>query len=155
MFYTIRRIYNDAKCWFRHCFNKNHWKVVKEAILGYPFDYCYMWQLERAKLVEMQKFFESSDLTVDDSKIAKEISLAIKLLDIILFEDDLYEYNHKTKEYKCLVKVNTNNMHRFSKVENEEIKKFVIDHMLHKLYITKAKHLYYELMKNKIRTWWN
>lgn len=153
MFYKVQRIYNDVRCWFRHCFNKHHWKVIKEAILGYPFDYCYLWELEKAKLVEMQKFFEESNITIDDPKTAKEINLAIKLLDIMLFEDDLYEFNHRTREYECLVKVNTNNIDRF--IFNQCEKNFILDKMPHELYVVKAKHLYYELMKNKIRGWWN
>lgn len=155
--YSCERIYNDIRCWFRHNFNKHHWNVIKSAIKGHPFDYCYLLDLEYAKLNEMYHYFSTSDIAEDNPKTAREIKLAMKLNRIISEEENLYDYIRNGKglgfDYKCLVNVNLNNIDRFIKYSPEV--KFISDKMPHYLYIEKAKNLYGELMKHKIFTWWD
>lgn len=153
--YSCQRKYNDICCWFRHNFNKHHWKVVKSAIKGHPFDYCYLLDLEYAKLNEMYHYFSTSDIAEDNPKTAREIKLAMKL-NRIISEEEVYEYIKDENghfQYKCLVNVNLNNIDRFIKHSPEV--KFISDKMPHYLYIEKAKNLYGELMKHKIFTWWD
>lgn len=153
--YSCKRTYNDIRCWFRHNFNKHHWKVVKSAIKGYPFDYCYLLDLEYVKLNEMYHYFSTSDIAEDNPKTAREIKLAMNLNRIICEEENSYDYirNDAGFDYKCLVKVNLKNINRF--VKNSDEIKFISDKMPHLLYIIKAKNLHGELMKHKIYNWWD
>ena len=155
--YSCQRKYNYICCWFRHNFNKHHWEVVKSAIKGYPFDYCYLLNLEYAKLNEMYHYFSTSDIAEDNPKTAREIKLAMNLNRIICEEEKLYDCirngNGKGFNYKCLVKVNLKNINRF--VKNPDEIKFISNSMPHLLYMSKTKHLYGELMKHKIYKWWD
>ena len=51
-YYYLVWQYRDVKCWCRHNLTKAHFNVVKAAWLGYPFDYSYIYELEKAKLEE-------------------------------------------------------------------------------------------------------
>lgn len=153
IYYYLRNKYYDIKCWFRHNFNKHHWNVVKSAYKGYPFDFGYLWELEKAKLQEMLHYFNHADIIEDYKPIQKDIKLALKLLDIIREEELTFTYrNGKEFEYKCLVNVNLNNGYRYF---NEKELEFVKNKMPHMLYMAKAKRLYYKLLEYKIETWWD
>ena len=51
------------------------------------WDYGYLLSLEKHKLKRMFNYFSESNISEEDSTIAKEIALCIKLLDIIEEED--------------------------------------------------------------------
>lgn len=162
-FYIIKRFYEDITCWFRYNFNKKKWNLVKNSITDYPFDYCYIWNLEKCKLEEILYYFENNCHIENNNDIIKEIKLALVLLQIII--DDgytlySYESNMEIKDndvifvpnkYKCNIYVNTNNYYRFV---NEKYKEFY-EKYPHNLYVEKAKYLYYKLLNNKIRNWWD
>lgn len=155
-FWYIQRKYTDIRCWFRLCFNKNHFKVIKEAICGYPFDYCYMWSLQRSKLKEMLEYFKKSNITEDNWRIVRDLNLAINFLDIMINEDELYEYTPGKNwpgNYKCLINVNLTNIDRF--VKNKDDKDFIINKMQHNLYVLKVKNLYYKLLQERSEAWWD
>lgn len=165
MFYYIKRKYCDIKCWCRYNLNKHHWKVIKSAIKGYPFDFCYMWDLEKAKLEEMLNYFKHGNIILpeDYEIIIRDIKLAIKLLDIIREEELTFSYEFNSSDdnkevcgfdYECLVNVNTNNAYRFMNTHTNELE-YAINRMPHLVYIAKAKHLYYKLMEYKIEHWWD
>lgn len=163
MFYYITRKYNDIRCWCRHNLNKHHWKVVKYAIKGYPFDFGYIWDLEKAKLEEMLNYFSKANIILpeDYELIIRDIKLAIKLLDIIREEELTFEYKPTEDferltgfDYECLVNVNTNNAHRFINPRTDNLE-FAINRMPHLVYLAKAKHLYYKLMEYRIEHWWD
>ena len=157
-YYYMVRKWSDLKCWCKHNLNRYHWKTVKKAWCGYPFDYNYMLDLQQAKFEEMYNYFQNSDIVADAHMIRRDLKLIIKLLKIIREEELCFTYDingdsFKRGQYRCLVNVNLNNIDRF--VKNEKEKKFIKEKMQHELYIYKAKNLYYKLLMNRLETWWD
>ena len=60
-YYWSIRTFKDARLWCRYNITKEHWNVVKKAWLGYPFDYSYIYELEKAKLQELYAYFSTAD----------------------------------------------------------------------------------------------
>lgn len=159
--YACQRAYQDLRCWFHHNFNMSHWNLVKESITSYPFDYSYFYSIQLVKLRQMYEYFRKSDLTESDKIVARDIKLAISLLEIFCEYRDLYHYEYSLKDsrwldvfgrnakYVCDVKVNTRNINRF------DHKKIVVEKFPHELYIEKAKTLYFKILKERSQNWWN
>lgn len=154
------QFYNKTRNYFKY-FTKYKWRVIWEAIKTQPYDYGYLLKLEKAKLKEMEYYFKHSNISFEDKRIAHDIKLAIKLLDIIDQTKDLFTFDYVTmeekddeiivkgSEYICLVDVNLRNKDRFGK-DNDLFEKFPDT-----LYVAKAENLYYKLMKERLNTWWN
>lgn len=149
--YIIRK-FLDIKAFFRYNFNKRHLNVVKTAYKGYPFDFYFIWKLERAKLQEMLHYFENAKIIDNYKPIIRDIRLALKLLNIVMEEELVFSYkNGNLFKYECLVDVNLRNCKRYFNKEDSEF----IYRMPHILYLAKAKKLYYKLLEYRIETWWD
>lgn len=154
--------FNKLKSYIKH-FTGYKWDIIKESFKTQPYDYGYLLKLEKAKLNEMYHYFKNSNLTYEDSRIAKDIKLAISLLDIIDQTKDTFEFKvtHKTEgcnliiggtEYKCLVNVNMRNLKRFIPTNGDDV---LYETFPDTLYAEKAKRLYYKLLQERLDTWWN
>lgn len=62
------------------------------------WDYYYLLLLERKKLQRMAEHFSKEVITVDDTMIAKELSLCVRLLDIVL---DMEVFRDKWLDEVC------------------------------------------------------
>lgn len=156
----------NIKTWFSTIYNDNN------------FDFSFMWIIERKKLQEMKKYFSNAQITTSENykNICRWIDVCLHLIDIML-EDTSYLEQEDSKDnpedYKSLVDymmtrnyvfnhyVNLKNIDRF--VTEEQLKnmkkqldnKSLAGHVKEFAYITKAKHLYYSIMYNKIEEWWD
>lgn len=165
--------YLSIRAWFRHCFNKTHFKFIKEAWCAYPWDWCYMYRVERAQLVDMIEYFKKGYITTEETyaEMIKWLNILIKLNDIILEANgvDLFDYegqmifeqlpNGKTYElkdngliYHSKVYANLKNAKRFCRNEHEL--KYVMGHP-HELYKMKAKHLYHTIKERYLELMWD
>ena len=165
--FHIKDKYQTIRYWFQVNFNKYHFKMVWEAFKGFPHDHSYMWRLERAKLIEMKRYFIYSSDTFSHEGDIYWINVCIKLLDILI-EDDLWEYQTEDGKvynsddiieapFDSLIAVfnryvNVKNQTRFFNVYTDED---IYNSYKHYLYTEKVKHLYYEILKNKINDWWD
>lgn len=176
LFYRIRDWFGAIQCWLRHCNNRNHWRMAKRAFESYPFDYDELLQIERDKLKEMRAYFEKSNITMPETyaQMIRYISLAIRMLDIMLHEEKLFDYEGEMKTieleekdengdpyyrldmsdmvYHCRVKVNMNNLHRFVPDERQQ---GVYRLHPHEFYRLKAKYLYYKIRAYHTEEWWD
>lgn len=138
----MRKIFDKIKYWFKYRFNKKHKKLIKTAAIGYPFDFAYLYYLEKAKLEEMLDYFSSGKWIgqEDYDRMCFKIKIAINLLDIIINDDiapDVY--------------VNNSNFSRFM---NEQ-QRFLLNKYPKCLRVEKAKYLYYKLRYYYTETWWD
>lgn len=145
------------RMWFNLNCNTHYFKLLKAAFNGFPFDYGFLYTIEYYKLKEMLSYFKQSKYLEKEYKerILQTLTLAIKLLDIIINQDRFFKFNGGVKlipnkngtshkidfsnlKYTCLVKVNLRNGKRFMKPSIYELHK-------HELYIEKAKFLYHKV----------
>lgn len=144
--------------WFYWNFNKYHWRVIKEAILGYPWDFDYAYRLERAKLDEMRHYFKHKGIAENRLLASIRIAKMIKMIDIFTERIETSSYNivgdiNTGKiEYKCLVNVNLKNIHRF--IKEDENKNYYIQHP-DEIYKLKAKHLYEKMRAEWMESFWD
>ena len=154
--------FDKLNSYIKH-FTRYKWGIIKESFKTQPYDYSYLLMLEKVKLNEMYHYFKNSDISYEDPRIAKDIKLAISLLDIIDQTKDTFEFKstYNTEgdnltvggtTYKCLVNVNMRNLKRFIPTNGDDT--------LYKawpdiLYTEKAKRLYYKLLQERLDTWWN
>ena len=55
------------------------------------FDYAFLLKLERKKMQRMAAYFSESNLTETDAATAKELSLCVRLLDVVLGDDEAHK----------------------------------------------------------------
>ena len=133
----------------KYNFTKLHLDSVFESFNFKPYDYTHIWRVERAHLIETKSYFQISN-SFDHTDDIKYINICINLLDILIDDGDgLMDYkNMKFKKY-----VNTKNFKRF--IQNAPTSYDNLEICNYDVYMTKAKHLYYEILKNKITNWWD
>ena len=163
--------YYELRAWFRYHLTKDFWKIIITAFKGYPWQESFLYDLERVKMKEMADYLEKSNRFVGVECVVRDIRLAIAMIDI--FEDEtrffhydgdiVFELNEDDKDtytlsqtpdfkYNCDVYVNTRNVDRFCRNENE--KRMMLEHP-HELYVKKAKHLYHKIRYEKDNEWWD
>ena len=166
-------IYDEVRHWFHCCWNRKYRSLVKTALQSKPYDYCDLFRLEEAQIAQMLDFYETGRNAVDKAgtkRAVETMRVALKLLHIIINEDDLWEVSGDMKTSPCKdrpgffqydtsgvtvtyigPRVNTRNARRFINVEPECVDK----HLAARLYLAKAEHLYYLVRLRYIHTWWD
>ena len=152
MWYRIKDFYYSIRSWFKHnFFNKNWRKIRKSVNKARPWDYGY-WQETLYHYLEYQAtYFEKSQIFVGWEKAVKEIRLAKSLLEIMMEKRDLVYYCRFTPMMK--VYVNTRNARRFISYENADYNSKCI--WKEELYIKKATRLFYRILEERSRAWWD
>lgn len=163
IFKVIGNMFKVAKYAFR---NPKKYSVIEEAIDGYWFDYGYLYNIELAKLKEMRDTFKEKGMSADNDKYVRQMTLAIKLLEIIIDEGGFHfewpsgvepvtvkELRKNLPTYVCDIKVNTKNVDRFA--INEQEKDFYVNRYPHELYLKKARYLYHKLRYEFEQYWWD
>lgn len=149
----------------------------------HDWDYCYLIALEKKKLQRMHDYFKTSDITEDNKFTARDIAICIRLIDIFMENDAVYNtWLHKsfsgelkfTKVGDNLyevdngedrpiadypVYVNVRNEKRFFRrtpikdAQSENDRTRVI-HFIASLRKEKALHLYHLIREYKLYGWW-
>lgn len=122
---------------------KSYEKILKN---DFDWDWAFMLRLEKHKLTRMLKYFSTSGMTVSSKDVAKDISLAIKLIEIIQEEDTDYEDLKK-------LRINLKNYKRFVPYSLSQLDRSLSFRIA--LRVEKAWNLYNLLRKEKMRTWWD
>lgn len=163
MFWRIKDLYNNIRCWFKYCCNKNHFKTVWKSFVGFPWDHGYTYDVIRARLVEQYEYFKKSNIAVGNEHRAERIGLAIKLYDIMVGDVTAGNFeiltpqeremtgNTSMVKYVTTKYVNTRNATRF-------IHPKVIDTYRaypQYLYEEKAQRLFWRIMQEYSRGWWD
>lgn len=135
----MKKLLIDIKHWFLFITKRKSIKLVKESLVSYPYDWVYFLNLQKVKLEQMLEYFTFSQVC-DNNQIIKYIKICINLIDIIT------DNNYVKPSY-----INYNNMHRFiSPVHTDYYKDFQCEY-----YAEKAKALYFNILNNKLFTWWD
>lgn len=174
-------IYKTIRHWWRcNGCNPYHWKMLWFTMFHhYGWDNSFCWELLRFHIQKSNYYF-SRNLGLISEKHRSHIlmwqRIAIGLLNIILEKRKLWEITKRedTKidldgdvlggleyDYKCLVYVNTRNLHRFgtwyTDYETGEITKNnkYMENEPHELYIEKARQLLLKIMDRYANSWWD
>jgi hypothetical protein len=145
------------------------YNVIDEAINSYSFDYAYLYNIEKKKMIEMREYFKENGISENNEKIIKLIDLAIKLIEIANEETDTFGYRFLDKvysnekvtpgdinlddEYYCKVNVNLKNWKRF--FDDNEFMARYLPKCPHELYIKKAQYLYHKIRYYFEQYWWD
>lgn len=127
----MKRIWNKFVSWWNLHFSHSKLVLIKTALDSAPWDWTYLLQLEQAKFKEMAVYFEQSKVSSDWKFQVRDCKLCIKLIDIILEQDEPFTqwleenygiYKNKSISVEEILRVpistyvNTRNAARF--VEN-------------------------------------
>lgn len=150
MWYRIKDFYYTVISWFKYnFFNKNWHKILKSINLARPWDYGY-WQETLYHYLEYQAdYFEKSQHFVGWERAVKEIRLCKSLLEIMMEKRSISDYSGTPK---MNVYVNTRNAGRFIQREDADYSKCM---WKEELYIRKATRLFYKILEEKSRNWWD
>lgn len=123
--------------------------LTKKAHKFQPWDYGFNLELEQEMLRDMYAFWSSDKpVVVGAERVAREINLAINLLDIILENDNSYDFLAD----KPLKYVNIRNSLRFITFNSLGDNDFVFKEIVRQ---EKAWYLYNKLRYYRMRTWWD
>lgn len=86
----MKRIWNRFVSWCNLHFSNSKLALVRTAFDSAPWDWTYLLQLEQAKFKEMAVYFERSKVASDWEFQVRDCKLCIKLIDIILEQDEPY-----------------------------------------------------------------
>lgn len=152
MFWRIKDFYFTIRSWFKHnFFNKNWHKICKSVNQARPWDYGY-WQETMYHYLEYQAvYFEKSRIFVGWERAVKEIRLAKSLLEIMMEKRDITDYSG-TPTPKMNIYVNTRNASRFIQYKDADYSKWI---WKAELYVKKATRLFYRILEEHSRTWWD
>lgn len=123
--------------------------LIKKVRKFQPWDYGLNLDLEQEMLRDMYTFWTSDKpIVVGAERVAREINLAINLLDIILENDNSYDFLAD----KPLKYVNIRNSLRFITFNSLGDNDFVFKEIVRQ---EKAWYLYNKLRYYRMRTWWD
>lgn len=150
MWYRIKHFYYRVRSWFKHnLFNKNWHKIRKSVNHAKPWDYAY-WQDTLYHYFEYQAaYFEKGQIFVGWEKAVKELRLCTSLLEIMMEKRDIADYSRTPK---MKIYVNTQNAKRFIPYEDADYSKCMWQE---ELYMRKATKLFYRILEERSRTWWD
>lgn len=150
MWYRIRSTYYNIRSWFKYnLFNMNWHKIYKSVNRAKPWDYAY-WQDTLYHYLEYQAaYFEKGKIFVGWEKAVKELRLCKSLLEIMMEKRSISDYSGIPK---MKVYVNTRNAKRFIPYEDADYTKMMWQE---ELYIRKATRLFYRILEERSRTWWD
>lgn len=155
-YWRLYWMWKDIRCWCRHNLNRAHFNLVKEAWLSYPFDFSYIYELDKAKLEEMRSYFRKAKWIEQSSydMYIRELTWAINCLDIII-EEELQPDN---------VYINKRNWKRFLPYwedknilvdDPEKWRQEMFERYPGELRCAKARHLYNKIRLYKAEGWWD
>lgn len=131
-------------------FTKLHFDCVAESFNSRPYDYTYIWRVERAHLIEMKSYFKISNVVDHDDDI-RYIDICINLLDILI-DDGFGVFDYRNMKMQKYVNIKNANRFKLNATTSYDINADIYDF---DIYMLKVKHLYYEILKNKITNWWD
>ena len=151
MWYKTKDTYFSIRSWFKHnFFNKNWRKIRKSVNQARPWDYGYWYETLYYYLEYQAAYFEKSQIFVGWEGVVKEIRLAKSLLEIMMEKREIAYYSGLTP--KMNVYVNTKNGNRFINYKDADYSKCMWQE---ELYIRKATRLFYRILEERSRAWWD
>ena len=149
MWYRIKDFYFTIRSWFKHnFFNKNWRKIRKSVNQARPWDYGYWYDTLYHYFEYQAVYFETFQNFVGWERAVKELRLCRSLLEIMMDKRDLSDYAGIPK---MKVYVNTRNANRFIPY-NADFTKAIWQE---ELYVRKATRLFYRILEERSRTWWD
>ena len=149
MFWRIKEWYYSVRSWFRCNFNKRWFKVAKAVHSSRPWDYGYWYDTLYHYFEYQAVYFETFQNFVGWERAVKELRLCRSLLEIMMDKRDLSDYAGIPK---MKVYVNDRNARRFISYENADFTKAMWQE---ELYIKKATKLFYRILEERSRAWWD
>lgn len=157
----------NIRSWLHFHFHKDFLHLLGVVLKSYPWDYSFLYYMEKAKIEEMRKYHERNDSFVGQENSIRYMKICEKLIDIITEKKEIFTYSGEIKfnkqengnyaidtsdcKYQCFVNVNTKNLERF--VKKEKLYDFYKKHP-HELYLIKARHLYHKIRAERDDYWW-
>lgn len=139
-----------------------------KRLIGEDWDFAYLLELEQYKFKRMAKYFAKSQLTIGWEKQVETCNLLVKLLDIVLEKDALYNHwlhesygkiNHETGKFdirKFPRYINIHNAKRFfPSMEDKEYDSPIFESLKAHLRQQKAWYLYNKLRYYRMQELWD
>lgn len=134
-----------------------------KRIWGKPWDYGYLLKLEQYKIREMCDYIQKYHTHIGWEKQIREMTICIKLIDIILEEDIYYKsWLHNCfesiphKDLPFPVYVNVRNYKRFIPcLDINKYNKSLLPHLHSNIRIEKALYLYNKIRAYRMQSWWD
>lgn len=135
---NIKQLYCKVKIF------RSKWTLFKTIINDQPWDFWYIYKLEREKLNHVLWFFKSKYADTEHERDIQDLQLCINLLDIFL-------------EDKKPKTVNIKNYYRFFPKhikQSKTILKFFKEHP-EDVYRNKALYIYHKIRERRTPAWWD
>lgn len=169
---SLKSKWYSLRGWFKYHFNKENRHLMRTAWKGRPWDYSFLYDLEKAKLQEMIAYHEKHKRYVGVENDIKWMKLCVNLIDIFTDRKELSHFTGDLKfkpvpgssdkeldgsdlVYHCDVRVNTKNAHRFVPHGNKNPMMAYWKEHADEIYKKKAKYLYHKIRNEKDESWWD
>lgn len=134
-----------------------------KRIWGKPWDYGYLLKLEQYKIREMRDYIQKYHTHLRWENQVREMTICIKLIDIILEEDIYYKsWLHNCyvsiphKDLPFPVYINVRNYKRFiPTLDIQKCNKSLLPHLHSNIRKEKAMYLYNKIRAYRMQSWWD
>lgn len=171
---NIKSKYRSIKHWFYCNWNKEHWRLVKQAFLSYGWDGYFIYELEEKQIDKQLKWFSKHQRMIDEqyNEIIWSLKLAKYLVHVINNETDLFHFTGSSKFNKISdgqyqydngdlkyhydgPYINKRNLKRF--LTNAQLKDeyFMGGNCDHEIYMIKCKYMYHRIREKYTDYWWD
>lgn len=166
--------YRSTRHWFYCNWNKEHWRLVRQAFLSYGWDGNFIYELEEKQIDKQLKWFSKHQNMIDEqyNEIMWSLKLSKYLIHVINNETDLFHYTGEPKFVKKTDTtsefhlgtlqyhydgpyINKRNLKRFLNKTQLENEYFVGGDCDHDIYLIKCKYLYHRIREKYTDYWWD
>lgn len=159
-----KNLFCVVRNWFYCNWNKEHLKLVKDAVTSYPWDFYFMYRLIEDQIDKQIKYFEvNNDVENTDTQILRPLRIAKYCLRILNNEEILTEFENNVRTYVG-PKVNYTNAKRYIDVSEfnsnycalpsyDEIFEFYKKYP-EEYYQLKCRNILFMILRDYSMKWW-
>ena len=157
--------FKTVRYWFYCNWNKEHYRLVKQAFTSYPWDYYFMYELMECQIDKQIRWFEKHKLVENvDTDILRPLKWAKHCIHNMMNDVDLYTYDYEshTKTYVG-PRINYKNFEIYYKdckgdfrggATMEQVKEFY-EKFPEEYYILKCRKVLFDILKQYSYRWWD
>lgn len=113
--------YYSIRAWFRCNWNKEHYRLIKDAFASKGWDHYHITMIEERQIDKMLKWFENHQLMVDEQyhELLRTLRWAKHCIHIINDNSDLFHYEGEIRHIPVKRVIDENGNASFVKLDND------------------------------------
>ena len=161
---TPKSWFKTIRYWFYCNWNMEHWRLVKSAIVSYPWDYYFMNKTMECYIDQQLRWFNKHhEIEGWQEDVVRPMMWAKHCIHTINNEHELSDYDYETHTHKYIgPRVNYRNVMRYIKIQNDFAKTCKVEEILdfyqsypEEYYKLKCEYIFHKILLQYCGGWWD